>query len=173
MTKAVTGEPDLIGTLYERYKIPLFSYFYKLTGGQQASSEDLVQTVFYRVLKYRQQYKGKGSFVGWLFTIAHHVGIDYHRDQKHTQMRQVEISDHHGISEENHDLENSERSALLLKALGLLKTEEREILILSKQDCIKYSEIAEIFQCSENVIKVRIFRALKKLKDIYQKLENS
>jgi RNA polymerase sigma factor (sigma-70 family) len=171
MTEAIAGDLDKFGILYERYKMPLYSYFYKLTGGQDQSSEDLVHNVFYRVLKYRNQYKGEGSFAGWLFTIAHNVGIDFHRNEKREVFKHVEIKDVHSWTRESHDLENEERSVLLLKALSKLKTEERDILLLSKQDCLKYKEIADIFNCNENAVKIKIFRALKKLKDIYLKLE--
>lgn len=171
MTEAIAGDLDKFGILYERYKMPLYSYFYKLTGGQDQSSEDLVHNVFYRVLKYRNQYKGEGSFAGWLFTIAHNVGIDFHRNEKRKIFQHVEIKDVHLWAGESHDLEIEERSRLLLKALSKLRSEEREILILSKQDCLKYKEIAEILKCNENAVKIKIFRALKKLKNIYLKLE--
>jgi RNA polymerase sigma factor (sigma-70 family) len=171
MTEAIAGDLDKFGILYERYKMPLYSYFYKLTGGQEQSTEDLVHNVFYRALKYRHQYKGEGSFAGWLFTIAHNVGIDFHRNEKREVFQHVEIKDGHSWTEESHDLEKEERSGLLLKALSRLKTAEREILLLSKQECLKYKEIAEILRCNENAVKIKIFRALKKLKEIYSKLE--
>jgi RNA polymerase sigma factor (sigma-70 family) len=172
MTEALAGDLDKFGILYERYKLPLYAYFYKLTGGREQSSEDLVHNVFYRVLKYRDQYKGEGSFAGWLFTIAHNVGIDFHRNEKRQVYQHVEVKDTHSWTEESHHLEKEERSGLLLKALSMLNTEEREILILSKQDCLKYKEIADILRCKENAVKIKIFRALKKLKEIYLRLEN-
>jgi len=171
MSEAIAGDLDKFGVLYQRYKMPLYSYFFKLTGGHGQSSEDLVHNVFYRVLKYRNQYKGEGSFAGWLFTIAHNVGIDFHKNEKNEKFQHIEIKDVHSWTEESHDLENEERSRLLLKALSGLKTTDREILILSKQDCLKYKEIAEILKCNENAVKIKIFRALKRLKDIYLKLE--
>jgi RNA polymerase sigma factor (sigma-70 family) len=171
MTEVIAGDLDKFGILYERYKMPLFSYFYKLTGGHGQSSEDLVHNVFYRVLKYRYQYKGEGSFAGWLFTIAHNVGIDYHRTEKREVFRHIEIKDVHSWAEESHSLEKEERSSILLKALSKLKPEERDILLLSKQDCLKYKEIAAILKSNENAVKIKIFRALRKLKELYIKLE--
>jgi RNA polymerase sigma-70 factor (ECF subfamily) len=172
MTEAIAGDLDKLGILYERYKMPLYSYFFKLTGGHCQWSEDLVHNVFYRVLKYRNQYKGEGSFAGWLFAIAHNVGIDFNRKEKRAMFQQVEIKDVQSWTEENHDLEKKENAALLMKALSRLRQEDREILILSKQDCLKYKEIGEILNCNENAVKIKIFRALRKLKDIYSKLEN-
>jgi RNA polymerase sigma factor (sigma-70 family) len=172
MTEAIAGDLDKFGILYARYKIPLYAYFFKLTGGRVQSSEDLVHNVFYRMLKYRNQYKGEGSFAGWLFTIAHNVGIDFHRNEKREVYQHVEVKDTHSWTEENRDLEKEERSRLLLRALSRLNPAEREILILSKMDCLKYKEIAEILKCKENAVKIKIFRSLNKLREIYLKLEN-
>jgi RNA polymerase sigma factor (sigma-70 family) len=54
-----------------------------------------------------------------------------------------------------------------------LKPDERELLVLSKIDCLKYKEIADILNITESNVKTRIFRALKKLKIIYSKLDNT
>ncbi len=109
MIQAIAGDLDKFGILYERYKIPLYSYFYKLTGGRDQSCEDLVHTVFYRVLKYKNQFKGEGSFAGWLFVIAHNVGIDYHRNEKREVFRHVEVKDYHSMTEENPEIEKEEK----------------------------------------------------------------
>jgi RNA polymerase sigma factor (sigma-70 family) len=54
-----------------------------------------------------------------------------------------------------------------------LKPYERELLVLSKIDCLKYKEIADILNITESNVKIRIFRALKRLKDFYEKLEKT
>ena len=43
--------------------------------------------------------------------------------------------------------------------------------MLSRFQGLKYKEIARMFGCSEGAIKVRAFRALEELKQIYLKLE--
>ena len=69
MQAVIAGDIDRLGMLYEKYKNPLFSYFFKLTKGDHAASEDLVQIVFQRVLKYKHRYNGTGLFVSWLFSL--------------------------------------------------------------------------------------------------------
>jgi len=170
MAAVIAGDPEKLGILYERYKMPLYSYFYKFTGGNKHSSEDLVHTVFYRILKYKEQFRGNGTFVGWLFTIAHNVGIDYNRSEG----RKPRVSD--ALPElqtaPSDQIQRDEESVMLLKALGKLKADDREVLILSKMDCLKYSEIASILHCNENAIKARVLRALNRLKQVYLGLEN-
>ncbi|HLO60402.1 MAG TPA: RNA polymerase sigma factor [Bacteroidales bacterium] len=170
MAAVIAGDPEKLGILYERYKMPLYSYFYKFTGGNKHSSEDLVQTVFYRVLKYKEQYRGTGTFVGWLFTIAHNTGIDFHKAENRKPKASADLRE---IKVYADSLQRDEESALLLKALGKLKPDDKEVLILSKMECLKYSEIAVIMNCNENAIKARVLRALNRLKQIYLKLENA
>jgi hypothetical protein len=45
MIYVIAGEIGMIGPLYEKYKRPLYTYFFKLTGGDNQASEDLVHTV--------------------------------------------------------------------------------------------------------------------------------
>ena len=49
--------------------------------------------------------------------------------------------------------------------------EKREIILLSKFHEKKYREIGEILGCSEGAVKVKVFRALHELKEVYRKLE--
>lgn len=173
MAYVIAGEIGKMGILYERYKMPLYAYFFKLTGGDNQASEDLVHTVFYRVIKYKTSFKRKGSFAKWLFRIAHNTGIDYNRKNKYVNSCNIEAGTTQVVMYENHDLEKEEQRAILEKAMSKLKTRERELIILGKIDCLKYKEIADILDTNESNVKIRIFRALRKLKDIYTKLENA
>ncbi|MCK7525668.1 MAG: hypothetical protein MZV64_52710 [Ignavibacteriales bacterium] len=49
------GRVERLAVLFERYQTMLYNFFLRLTGNR-AASEDLVQEVFVRVLKYRAGY---------------------------------------------------------------------------------------------------------------------
>jgi RNA polymerase sigma factor (sigma-70 family) len=173
MSLVIEGDLDKAGLLYEKYKKPLYAYFFKLTGGDTQSSEDLVHTVFYRLIRYRTSFSGGGSFASWLFRIAHNAGIDYNKKNKRRNDYVLEKLSVQTDIYELSDLEKNEQYDTLARAMTRLKHEEREILVLGKIDCLKYSEIAEILGTSESNVRIRIFRALNKLKIIYEKLGNS
>ncbi|MEJ7681884.1 MAG: sigma factor [Segetibacter sp.] len=62
MLKVKEGNLSELTVLFERYHVTLFNFFLKLTK-DKAVSEDLTQTLFYRVIKYRQTYRiEEGSF---------------------------------------------------------------------------------------------------------------
>ncbi len=166
MLKVHEGQTDKLGLLFERYNKPLFSYFYRYCGRQDVS-EDLVQTVFYRILKYRKDYNGSGKFTTWMYKIAHNLAIDYYRKHGRYQYHDVDR-----LVDENEDtadkaLIKKEETRLMRQALDQLKPHEREVLILSKYQELTYKEIGSILNSPEGTIKARVFRAIRSLKEIY------
>ena len=170
MLKVHEGQTDKLALLFERYNKPLFSYFYRYCGRQDVS-EDLVQNVFYRILKYRKDYNGSGKFTTWMYKIAHNLAIDYYRKHGRHQFHDVDR-----LVDENEDtadkaLIKKEEIRFLRQALDQLKPHEREVLILSKYQELTYKEIGSILNSPEGTIKARVFRAIKSLKEIYGVLE--
>jgi RNA polymerase sigma factor (sigma-70 family) len=70
------GDVDQLEVLFARYREPLYDFFGRLTGSR-AVSEDLVQEVFVRILKYRASYRETNRFVTWMYQIARNSRIDY------------------------------------------------------------------------------------------------
>jgi RNA polymerase sigma-70 factor (ECF subfamily) len=172
MIEVIAGDINRIAPLYEKYKKPLYAYFFRLTSGDGQASEDLVHAVFYRVIKYKSSFKGEGSFASWLFRIAHNAGIDHKRKIKHLNSYKDEFRATHSDHYEQDDMEAAEQRENIERAMNKLKPEEKELLVLGKIKCLKYKEIADILDTTENNVKIRMFRAVKKLKDIYSKIES-
>jgi RNA polymerase sigma-70 factor, ECF subfamily len=173
MLQVKSGQIDKLGLLFERYKKPLYGYFYRTIYDKEIS-EDLVQNVFLRILKYRSNFTGDGKFTNWMYRIAHNVSMDYFRKNKfHNKTESITESDLAKTkTSENPGIEN-EKYQHLSKAIQFLEKEEREILVLSKYHGLKYREIGEILGCTEGTVKTRVFRAVMSLKHIYFKLEES
>jgi len=172
MQAVKAGKTEKLALLFERYQKPLFGYFYHLTHNR-LSSEDLVQNTFYRILKYKGNFTGKGSFKAWMYSIARNNSLDYFRKNKNEhQSEEIEywqdkLPEGSNIVESISDREDLH---LLNAALSKLKPEKREVLILSKYQGLKYKEISAILNCSENTVKVKVHRALEMLKKIYCQL---
>lgn len=173
MLKVKNGDLDKLGLLYERHKKRLFGFFYNL-GNNPSVSEDLVQNVFIRILKYRKSYIGEGAFTAWMFRMARNVNYDYHKKASKDKISTGISPEDVGTETEDHineEIEKKGNNALLKQALAKLPEEKRELLILSKYRELKFSEIAEIVGCTENAAKVRVHRALKDLRTIFSQLE--
>lgn len=173
MLKVKSGDLDKLGLLYERHKKRLFGFFYNL-GNNPSVSEDLVQGVFERMLKYRASYTGEGSFPAWMFRMARNVNYDYHKKVvKENISREISPEEVRGGVDDllNESIEMEGNTILLKRALNRLSKDKRELLVLSKYRDLKFGEIAEIVGCSEGAAKVRVHRALKDLRAIFLQLE--
>ncbi|MBV8820169.1 MAG: sigma-70 family RNA polymerase sigma factor, partial [Acidobacteriaceae bacterium] len=60
--------------------------------------------------------------------------------------------------------------SLLKRALRELPDEKREVLVLSRLQSMKYEQIAELLGCEVGAVKVRVFRAIRALGQIYSQL---
>src|SRR6266480_4390786 len=78
MLQVRDGAGETLGVLFDRYQTPLFNFYSKLTG-DRTLSEDLVQEVFLRILKYRQSYSPGTPFRAWVYQIARNARIDHFR----------------------------------------------------------------------------------------------
>lgn len=168
-----TGDLDKMSLLFKRHYRSLYSFLFNMTYSREAS-EDMAQNVFYRMLKYRNTYTGKGEFVTWMF----HLGRNILKDEFKKQQRA-------GNNEELENLEKISSGLLadeqlgkkqsqhqLQKAMKKLNAEDREILVMNKIQELKYQEIAQLLNISEGAVKVRIHRAFHQLKNIYLKMES-
>jgi RNA polymerase sigma factor (sigma-70 family) len=167
-----SGDLDKMGLLFERYHRALFAFLYHSTK-QVALSEDLVQTVFYRLLKYRHTFGGDGEFRTWMYHIARNVLID-NAQKTQRMVYQPDVSvlgdKHFSVLAADVQLEQKQDSEAIHEALAQLSPEHREVLILSRFQELSYIEIAQVLNTSEGNIKVKVHRAMKELKRIYLKM---
>ena len=173
MLEVKSGKVDKLGLLYERHKRRLFGFYYQMNKNPSLC-EDLVQSVFERMLKYSHTYTTESNFISWMFQIARNINYDHFKKTKRTRNHKdiTEISDriedNNGVEKE---IEFLEDTSTLNKALNRLSSEKKEILILSKFKELKYSEIGSIIGCSEGAARTKAHRALNDLRTIFLKLE--
>ena len=172
MVKVRDGDVDKLGLLFERYKRPLYGFFYGMNRNQEVS-EDLVQNTFFRILKYRHLFRGEGDFRTWMFHIARNVSHDHYRKDKIRGKDPIEDWQERlpNLESTSSQMEHTEEHQMLSLAMDRLPADKREILLMSKYQEKKYKEIGEILGCTEGAVKVKVFRALQELKAIYQQLE--
>lgn len=172
MQQVKTGDLEQLGLLFERYRRVLFGFFFNRSQDVNLS-EDLVQNVFMRILRYRHQYKDGGDFKAWLFQIARNVFYDHHKKKRIKADESIDDWNDR-IVDQNHltsqQIMHQEEMQNLRNALNQLPQEKRDVLVMSKLQGMSYKDIADKLDCTEGNVKVKVFRALKSLKAIYKEL---
>lgn len=164
MLAVANGQLEKLSILFDRYHVRIYNFFNKMIQNKMVS-EDLTQDVFIKIMKYRTSYKN-GNFAAWIYTVARNTFSNYYQKQKKERANVVE--DDKLDSEEVLLTEsNQEELDHLQRALLQLKSSDRELIVMHRFQEIKYEQIAEIIGSNENAVKVKVHRALKKLKDIY------
>ena len=169
MLQVRDGAGETLGVLFDRYQAPLFNFYCKLTGNRSLS-EDLVQEVFLRILRYRQSYQPGTPFRAWIYQIARNARIDHFRKVR----PQTELEpDMLPPVLPTDSAQEQQEAALLHNALMRLPEEKREVLLLSRFQELKCEEIARLIGCEVTTVRVRIHRALQELRQIFRQLERA
>jgi RNA polymerase sigma-70 factor (ECF subfamily) len=156
-----------MSVLFERYHVKLFNFFLSLTF-DRALSHDLTQNLFYRIIKYRKSFNAdNGSFKSWIYQMARNVHKDsYKEEKKHVDhFKNVEIYDDKVTERE--EIFSEEEFGKLDSSLAKLRPEQRELIVLSRFQNLKYEEISKLTDTSVAAIKVQMHRAIKQLREIY------
>ncbi len=164
MQKVRDGDLAQMAVLFERHHRALFRYFLRLTGHRE-SSEDLVQDVFFRMLKYRGSYRDGHPFTAWMYQVARNAHLDGVQKQRPETPIAVERLEEPASTQPDpaESMRRGQDLGLLRRALAALPVEKREVLVLSRFQNLKYEQIAEILACDPGAVKVRVYRALKTL----------
>jgi RNA polymerase sigma-70 factor (ECF subfamily) len=138
--------------------------------GDADEARDVVQETFFQVFKNLKAFDINRNFKSWLLGVAVKRSIDKIRRRKlffKFFKHQVE----------NFSLENKpifrtiEESPLFNPLLNVLNSKERSALSLKLNENYSAREIAEILKCSENTVRVYLYKARQKLKKELQQKE--
>ena len=170
MQKVKEGDLDSLAPLFEKYHVKLYNFFLRLTFNKDISN-DLTQNVFRRIISYRESYDNQWKFKSWMYQIARNVHLKYYQQNKliKSDFQVVEQIEHENKSAiEEMDFETKKKT--LYEALNQLNPEQREIIELSRFQGLKYQEISAITGSSITAIKVKVHRAIHKLRELYFEL---
>lgn len=180
MARVSGGEIAKLAVLFERHHRALFRYFVSMNRDRDLS-EDLVQDVFFRMLRYRVSYDPEKPFTAWMYQIARNASLDQAKKNPARGCRGqvVGIEEFTGQQPEpaspapgpEERAARGQNLALLRRALDRLPEDKREILVLSRFQGMKYEDIAAVLGCEPGAIKVRVYRAMRALERIYFALE--
>ena len=162
-------DPRQFAPLYKKYHEAIFRYVYKRVDDEEAAY-DITSCVFVKALASLAKYEFRGvPFSSWLFRIAKSELYQSFRDKKAQRTVSLDsVTIVQFIDELNEDFSEEQRTTLL-NSLKLLKDHQLQLIEMRFFEKRSFKEIGEIVGLTENNAKVKTFRALVKLKEIFNK----
>jgi RNA polymerase sigma-70 factor (ECF subfamily) len=161
------GDPAAQAWLVERWTPPLWRFCRRMLLNEE-DAFDACQESLVKVLRNLHRYDPERSFSTWVFGIARNTCIDEYRRRKRRAWDEPgDVVDETSPSPLT-AVVKTQRGEILEDALGSLPPMYREILVLYHFEHRKYTEIAEILELPLGTVMNRIFRARKKLRDLYE-----
>jgi RNA polymerase sigma-70 factor (ECF subfamily) len=168
MQNVKDGNLSGMSVLFERYHLRIYNFFFRLTFDMDVS-QDLTQNLFYRMIKYKNSYKSDHSVKSWIFQIARNLHADYCKENKRSEEIFLKTENYPvDPADDTQDFHEDDYDRLE-KAMSNLSQEQKEIIVLSRYQGLKYEEISAITNQSVSAIKVAMYRAIRQLRGIYFK----
>lgn len=172
--KAQSGDDASFNKLVSLWYKRIYNYCYKYAGSHDLAM-DITQNTFIAVHNKLKQLRDVESFRPWLYRIAINCGHEELRKQrrlsgislsesdKEDDRIQAQISDDVRYQPDTR-LQRQEVADLILEALQSIAEEQRMVVIMKEYDGLKFREIAEALEISENTAKSRLYYGLKHLR---------
>ena len=169
--------------LMRRYERELYTFLRRFLGNAQ-HAEDVFQGTFLSVHLRIDQFEPGKRFRPWLYAIASNKAIDFLRRNKRHQMASLDCTVQHADSDEamvsrlsSQGLSpdelaiRSETSAKVREAVGQLSESTQQLIQLAFYQGLKYADIAEILNIPVGTVKSRVFTAMRKLNEIWLRMQ--
>ncbi len=178
VTRAKDGDQNAQGKLVQLWYKRIYNFGYKFFMDHDLAME-VSQKTFISMCKNLRGLQDNARFKSWLYKIA----VNYCREEARKKKgdrslsfdvvwnREAEDSpkwESTGQRQDNPEsqLERRELADILQQALGELNVEQREVVIMKEYEGLKFREIAEVLNISENTVKSRMYYGLDGLRKI-------
>ena len=158
------GDEHAYARIVHRYEIPIARQMWRFTRDPQ-KHEELVQEAFVEAYTSLHTFKGSAHFEHWLRKIATRVGYKFWKLKTRDTERNTKLHDNKDlVMPSTGKASASEAGEYLYQLLEHLDAQDRIVLTLMYFEGWDTKEIAEHLGWSLSLVKVRAFRARKKLK---------
>lgn len=161
--KAVQGDIEAYGDLYERYLPQVYRYmFFRVRNPGEA--EDLTEIVFLKVWETISRFQpGRVPFYAWIFRVARNLVIDYFRIRREEQPVWEELDLLEKVDSPEERVMALQQRERIFTTLATLKQEYQEVITLRFYGGFNYRTVAEILGKNEGAVRVLQYRALRAL----------
>jgi len=178
----VRQRDQVAARLLVEHLYPLVSRIVRSHLPRRVAEEDLAQDIFLKMFTRLDQYQGHVPFPHWVSRIAVTTCIDQLRAQKRRpEFRWADLSENEAevlsnvITDERAVLPGDALAAreLVHRLLAQLKPADRQVIQLLDLEQKTIAEISALTGWNQTLVKVRAFRARRKLQKLFQELQST
>jgi len=148
--------------LYNRLSPRIYAYCRRFLGDSE-DAKDVFQETFVRFFQSSMQERDMTNLPAFVLKIARNLCVNAKRKEKPT----VLLEDYMAVQDDNRN-DRDELLNLIKMALELLPEDYKEAFILREYEGLSYSDIAEMTETPLSSVKIRIFRAKQRIREILQ-----
>lgn len=153
--------------LVERLRDRVWRVCFRIMGNAEDAA-DATQDVLVRMFTHRQKYGGKSKYSTWVHGIAVHTCLARRRRRGRRQ-RRVSLAPDIDLENTASQPTESEPVSDLDTMLSTLTEEDRALVVMKYSEEHSYQELSEIFSLSVSACKMRISRAVARLREAYDR----
>ncbi len=170
--RVLQGRQAAFATLVARHEQYVFTLAMRYVHNREIA-EELSQDVFVKAYNNLASFKGESKFSTWLYTIVHTTCLSHLRKKDNNPMlleeeKMVMLQDEHHHDLPSNRMEQNSKKAALNSAIQRLPDVDAEVLTLFYNASQSVEEIGVITGMTVSNVKVRLFRARQKLKEIIE-----
>ena len=175
--RAQGGEVDAFAQLVRRYQRRAVSVAYRLLNHAEDAT-DVSQEAFVRAFQNLDQLADPAKFGAWLMRAVTNLALNFRRSRR--TRRAASLDDTPGFTEpvapataaltaarpQDAGALPEELHEAITAAMEELPEKQRLALVLFSVEGLPQKQVAEILECSVELVKWNVFQARKKLKDL-------
>jgi len=173
LERAREYDEQALAEIYDRHAQSIYRYAYRFVGNAHLA-EDLTSEVFLKLLQVLGTSRApREQLQGWLYRVARNLAIDWLRQQAKGGQFPLNEEVTPGGDSPVTRLEQRQLHQDLREAVGKLAPSQQQVIVLRFGEGRKIGEIGRLMGKSEGSIKLIQYRAMKRLRKILEKQEES
>jgi RNA polymerase sigma factor (sigma-70 family) len=164
------ADPKAQRQLYEKYAARMLGVCMRYVGDQM-TAEDILVEGFMKVFDKIEQFKGEGSFEGWIRRIMVNESLGYLRQRKQ-YVEDTSLDETHGVADSNILADQFLEVGEMIQMIETLPMGYRTVFNLYAIEGYAHAEIAEMLGVTESTSKSQLHRARALLQQLVRNWEN-
>lgn len=162
--QVLSGDTDAFAAIVDRYKGRVFTLAYRMLSCRE-EAEDISQEAFVKIYRSLKIYDaGRTRFSTWIYRITYNLCVDHLRKRKETAPLEEDMLAASSKAPEELAVA-ADRARMLHEAVQNLPEEYRVPLVLFHFQGLSYQEICRVLNVPMSIVKNRLFRARKILRE--------